>query len=131
LSGVIERLIEDWLTRANEREYEVPFCQLLMAEGHRVKHRQTHGLTEQGKDVISVDARNRAHAFQLKADDITLARWRREVLPEIHSLTEVPIQRTRSLCESRGAPNHTRDHGRVLCRPVPGKREVGTPPPDV
>lgn len=85
---MIERLIENWLTNANERGYEVPFCQLLMAEGHRVIHLNRHSPMEQGKDIISLDARGRLCAFQLKCGDIDIKRWRGEIKPEVDALVE-------------------------------------------
>jgi hypothetical protein len=38
-NGVIERLVENWLINSGERDYEVPFAQLLTAEGYRVIQR--------------------------------------------------------------------------------------------
>jgi hypothetical protein len=57
MSGVIERVIENWLTNANERSYQIPFCQLLVAEGETVIYVSPHGPFEQGKDVVTVDKR--------------------------------------------------------------------------
>lgn len=85
---MIERLIENWLVNANERGFEVPFCQLLMAEGHRVIHLNSHSPTEQGKDIISIDNRGRLCAFQLKGGNIDMNGWRREVKPEVEALVE-------------------------------------------
>ena len=85
---MIERLIENWLVNANERGFEVPFCQLLMAEGHRVIHLNSHSPTEQGKDIISIDSRGRLCAFQLKGGNIDMSGWRREVKPEVEALIE-------------------------------------------
>ena len=48
-----ERLVEDWLSRINERGYEVPFSQGLISTGHRVL-RCGHSPTEHGKDILSV-----------------------------------------------------------------------------
>lgn len=87
---MIERLIENWLSSTNERGYEVPFCQLLMAEGHRIIHLNRHSPTEQGKDVISLDHKGKLCAFQLKGRDIDIARWRREVKPEVDALGDCP-----------------------------------------
>ncbi len=85
---MIERLIENWLSSANERGFEVPFCQLLMAEGHRVIHLNSHSPTEQGKDIISIDNKGRLCAFQLKGGNINMNGWRREVKPELDALIE-------------------------------------------
>lgn len=89
---MIERLIENWLTSSNERGYEVPFCQLLMAEGYRVIHLNRHSPTEQGKDVIAVNPSSRLCAYQLKAGDIDLRRWRNEIAPEIVALIEQVVE---------------------------------------
>lgn len=89
---MIERLIENWLSNANERGYEVPFCQLLMAEGHRVIHLNRHSPMEQGKDIITLDQKGRVCGFQLKGGDINLTRWRKEVYPEIVELIETPVE---------------------------------------
>jgi hypothetical protein len=62
-----------------------------MAQGHRVVHIEPHSPLEQGKDVISIDSRRRVCAFQLKVGDIALQRWRNEVLPEVRSLVDVPV----------------------------------------
>ena len=48
-----ERLVEDWLIRSNERGFEIPFCHLLVGEGHRVVHLTRHGEMEQGKDILA------------------------------------------------------------------------------
>lgn len=89
---MIERLIENWLTNANERGYEVPFCQLLMTEGHRIIHLNRHSPMEQGKDIISLDEEGRVCGFQLKGGDINLTRWRKEVHPEIVELIETQVE---------------------------------------
>lgn len=33
---MLERVIENWLASVNERQYQIPFCQLLAAEGEKV-----------------------------------------------------------------------------------------------
>ena len=51
---MIERLIENWLTKAGERDkynFTVPFSHLLAGEGYRVVHLSRHGEMEQGKDL--------------------------------------------------------------------------------
>ena len=37
-NGVLERLVENWLTKVNEKSFQVPFCQLLTTEGYKVVH---------------------------------------------------------------------------------------------
>lgn len=67
-----ERLVEDWLIRINERGYEVPFCQSLLAKGYRVL-RCGHSPTEHGKDVLAVAPDGAVCAYQLKTGDFAQA----------------------------------------------------------
>lgn len=66
---MLERLVEYWLTSVGELGYQVPFTQMLMAEGHRVLQGPVHHPFEHGKDIITVDPRKRLSAFQLKGPD--------------------------------------------------------------
>jgi hypothetical protein len=79
------------LTRAVERSYELPFCQLLTAEGHQIIHLSRHGSYEEGKDIISIAPDGTPCAFQLKDEKITLKFWESE-LNQIRRLVEVPIR---------------------------------------
>jgi hypothetical protein len=88
--GVIERVIENWLNSSNERSYQIPFCQLLAAEGETVIYVSPHGPFEQGKDVITTDSSGKVRAYQLKCGDIGLAEWRKNK-GEINDLVEMPI----------------------------------------
>lgn len=88
---MIARVVENWLTRATERQYQFPFCQLLVSKGFRVLHLSSHGPQEQGKDIVAIDPENQPIAFQLKTGDIDLAHFRR-IYPEIRELIEVPVQ---------------------------------------
>jgi hypothetical protein len=90
MSGVIERVIENWLNSSNERSYQIPFCQLLAAEGETVVYVSPHGPFEQGKDVVTIDDGGKVRAYQLKCGDIGLAEWRRNK-GEINDLVEMPI----------------------------------------
>ena len=89
---MIARVIENWLTSANERGYEVPFCQLLMAEGYNIVHLNRHSPLEQGKDIIAIDSNGELCGFQLKGGNISLSRWRREVKPEVDELIEAIVE---------------------------------------
>jgi hypothetical protein len=89
---MIARAIENWLTRADERGFQLPYCQLLCRQGYRTLHVSTHGPFEQGKDIIAVDSSGRPCGFQLKAGDIDLNRWRDEVWPEVEELLNIPIR---------------------------------------
>lgn len=67
-----ERLADDWLSRINERGYDVAFCQVLLSGGKRVL-RAGHSPVEHGKDVIATSAdQSSVWAYQLKTGDITL-----------------------------------------------------------
>lgn len=66
---MIERLIENWLTSAGERGYEVPFAQLLASEEHRVIQGPVHHPFEHGKDIITFAPNGELHAYQLKGPD--------------------------------------------------------------
>jgi hypothetical protein len=87
---MIERVIENWLINSDERGYQIPFCQLLSLSGHKIIHVSTHGPFEQGKDIIAIDASGIPCAFQLKAGDISLDRWRK-IRPEAEELLDIPI----------------------------------------
>jgi hypothetical protein len=91
MPGVIERVIENWLTSSNERSYQIPFCQLLAAEGETVVYYSVHGPFEQGKDVITVGQDGQLRGYQLKCGDFALAEWRK-YKGEINDLVELPIK---------------------------------------
>jgi hypothetical protein len=90
MPGVIERVIENWLTSSNERSYQIPFCQLLAAEGETVVYISSHGPFEQGKDVITIDEDGKPRGYQLKCGNLGLSEWRR-YKGEINDLVEMPI----------------------------------------
>lgn len=88
-----ERVVENWLTSVNERTMEVPFCQLLLGEGHRVVHLSRHGEMEQGKDVLTIDPDGQPCAFQLKdarGGKITQSDWE-TFKGQVERLVELPI----------------------------------------
>ncbi|MXX71879.1 MAG: hypothetical protein F4205_08425 [Gemmatimonadetes bacterium] len=64
--GVIENLVDVWLTEASERSYETAFGQLLVIEGHRVIQGPMHHAHEHGKDIIALDSEGNLCAYQLK-----------------------------------------------------------------
>ncbi len=64
---MIERLLENWLDSATERSYQLPFCAMLINEGHEIVHSTRHTGLEEGKDVISVSPDGEIHAYQLKS----------------------------------------------------------------
>jgi hypothetical protein len=74
---VIERVIENWLTSLNERQYQMPFCQLLASEGEKILYVSTHGQLELGIDILSIDAVGAPRGYQLKQGDIAMSEWRK------------------------------------------------------
>jgi hypothetical protein len=78
-SGVIERVVENWLGSTNERGYENAFCQILIAEGHTIIRRPAHGPGEHGKDIVTRDRKRSLHAYQLKTGNIDKSRWRQKL----------------------------------------------------
>ena len=87
---MIERAIENWLTSTNERNYQTPFCQVLLHKGHKVIYQSSHRPMEQGKDIITIDEKGECCAYQLKTGNIDLRKWR-EISGEIKELIELPV----------------------------------------
>lgn len=79
------------MTSVNERQYQLPFCQVLAAEGETILHVSTHGPFEKGKDIITRTARGEIRAYQLKAGSISLNGWR-GIQGEIANLVELAIE---------------------------------------
>jgi hypothetical protein len=63
-----ERLVGDWLTKINERGYEVAFRQILLSKGLRII-RGGHSPIEHGKDILAIAKDGSVHAYQLKSGD--------------------------------------------------------------
>ncbi len=87
---MIERAIENWLINTNERNYQSPFCQVLLGKGHRILYVSSHRPMEQGKDIISISPDGEYHAYQLKTGKIDIPVWR-AILGEVKELMELPI----------------------------------------
>lgn len=91
---MIERIVENWLTKANEKLFQYPFCQILSQKGHTILHLTRHCSMEQGKDIISIDKDGNICAFQLKGVDserMTMSKWD-EIIPQITKLVyQAPI----------------------------------------
>jgi hypothetical protein len=79
------------LTNVNERQYQIPFCQVLAAEGETILYISSHGPFEKGKDIITRTASGEIRAYQLKAGDVGLSEWR-EIYGEIVNLVELAIE---------------------------------------
>jgi hypothetical protein len=90
-SGLIERIVENWLTSASERSFQIPFCQLLSSQGERLLYIASHGQFEKGKDVITELPSGQLRAYQMKGGDIKLTQWR-DIDKQINNLVELPIQ---------------------------------------
>lgn len=63
---MLERIVENWLTSASERTFEVPFAQVLASEGHQILQGPVHHAFEHGKDLITVSNDGELCAYQLK-----------------------------------------------------------------
>lgn len=87
---MLGRVIENWLTSINERQYQLPFCQVLAAEGETILYVSAHGPFEKGKDVITRTTAGEIRAYQLKAGDIALSDWR-QIHGEVVNLVELPV----------------------------------------
>lgn len=98
---MLEKIIENWLDKASEKSFQQPFCYMLSAEGHTIIHSTKHSATELGKDIITIDPDGTPCAFQLKAGNISLTKWRKEVSPQIEDLVVVKI-----LHSSVDSPKH-------------------------
>ena len=85
-----ERLVEDWLNKASERAYQIPFAQSLIAEGMQVL-RVGHSPHEHGKDIIAIDKKGKVHAYQLKDGNLTLTGFQ-EAFGQINALVETPVE---------------------------------------
>jgi hypothetical protein len=86
---VIERVIENWLTNANEVGFTLPFCEVLVSEGYSVIRVARGGPGEHGKDVIARDSAGRLHTFQLKGGDINLKKWG-DIRSQVEDLVRLP-----------------------------------------
>ena len=87
---MIDRVIENWLSSINERQYQIPFCQVLETEGERVVYISSHGPQELGKDIVTIASDGVSNAYQLKAGAIDMGKWR-EIKGEIEQLCEYPL----------------------------------------
>ncbi|WPU91863.1 hypothetical protein SNE25_21335 [Mucilaginibacter sabulilitoris] len=91
---MLERVIENWLDKASEKSFQVPFCYMLIQEGHTIIHLTRHTLTEFGKDIIPRDPDGNICAFQLKGAPggrIGYEKYRSEILPQLMTLTSIPV----------------------------------------
>jgi hypothetical protein len=87
---LIERLLDNWLTRANERSFQIPFCHWLAYKGHTVVHLSRHCAMEMGKDILTIAPDGVPCAFQLKGVEgggkISLSGWRDDLGRQLNPL---------------------------------------------
>lgn len=86
---MIERLIENWLDKATERSYQIPFCHMLADKGYTVIHLSRHCGMELGKDILTIAPDGITCAYQLKTarnGKITLKQWREEISKQVVDL---------------------------------------------
>lgn len=83
---MLERAVENWLAKASERSFQIPFCYMLSRQGYTIMHVSSHNRVELGKDVLAVDKKGTPCAFQLKGGDITMRKWRDDVSKQISDL---------------------------------------------
>jgi hypothetical protein len=101
---LIERIVENWLSSASERSFQIPFCQLLSAQGEKLVYIASHGQFEKGKDVITELPDGRIRAYQMKGGDIKLAQWR-DIDKQINNLVELPVDLPASPAPSGTSPS--------------------------
>lgn len=85
---MLERVIENWLDKANERLFQFPFCHMLAAQGYKVVHLTRHCAMEMGKDILAIDSEGIPCAFQLKGTTgkISLNDWRNGLSQQVFDL---------------------------------------------
>lgn len=94
---MIERIIENWLDKANERSFQIPFCQSLAYEGYKVIHLTRHAALEMGKDILAISPENVPCAFQLKGikgKRMTLSEWNNDIANQLQPLAINKISST-------------------------------------
>ncbi|NVM28581.1 MAG: hypothetical protein HWN65_07035 [Candidatus Helarchaeota archaeon] len=77
------------MINTTERNYTIPFCQVLINEGHQILNISSHGPYEFGKDIVTRDSEGKICVYQLKTGKITKPKWR-EIRKQIIELIEIP-----------------------------------------
>ena len=91
---MIERIIDNWLTKSSERSYQLPFCYMLVQEGYTVIHLTRHCGMEFGKDVIANDPDKIPCTYQLKdvkGGKYKLRDWQ-ENIHQIYQMVLTPLE---------------------------------------
>ncbi len=91
---MLTKLVENWLNSSTEREFELPFRQLLIDEGKCILHASTHGQLELGKDIYALAQDGALEAYQLKTGPVTQGEWSR-IRSQVTQLVEVPVEHPR------------------------------------
>lgn len=89
-----ERLLENWLNKADERSFQIPFCYSLMAEGFKVVHSTRHCGIEMGKDIIAISPDGVPIVYQLKSfggKKVSLSYWENNFVRQITSMIELSV----------------------------------------
>jgi len=84
---MLRNVLDDYLERVKEREFDLPLLLLLPVLGYYDVH-LTHGPVEFGRDVIAKrrEGDNEVQfSFQSKAGDITQSAWRNEIRGQIET----------------------------------------------
>lgn len=102
---MLERIIENWLDKASERSFQLPYCYMLSAEGHTIIHLTRHCGMEMGKDIITIAPDGTPCAFQLKAGNISQNKWQKDVGPQIDDLVVGKINH-----QSVDSPKHHKSY---------------------
>lgn len=90
MSGFAESLVEDWVTKADERSLQVPLAYCLMYQGYTVKYFSQHSADELGKDLVAFDSKGNTHCFQLKVGNVGSSDWNNSVRRELLQAAELP-----------------------------------------
>lgn len=90
---MLKRIIERYLRASSEREYEIPFRQLLWSLGYELlESHTTHHPFEFGKDIraIHADKIPKVRLFQTKSGDISQSDWN-EMERQLKLMLVMPI----------------------------------------
>jgi hypothetical protein len=82
------------LDKASEKAFQIPFCYMLINQGHTIIHMTRHCGMEHGKDIISRDKDGRICVYQLKGapgGKIKLRDWQQEIMGQINQLVFTPV----------------------------------------
>ncbi|MES2062476.1 MAG: hypothetical protein V4456_11185 [Bacteroidota bacterium] len=91
---MIERIIENWLDKASEKAFQVPFCYILIQQGHTIIHMTRHCGMEHGKDIITKNKDGEICAYQLKGapgSKIKLRDWQQGIQGQLTQMALTPV----------------------------------------